>query len=96
MASKRGKKLLKSDSTRESIKSYLEELAPIERIWAYFDLVHFMSDSGQVMVVADDDDDRVEACIAYLESMGLPIFTENTEMDAHADILRERLRSDCK
>ncbi|TWT99220.1 hypothetical protein Pla108_01550 [Botrimarina colliarenosi] len=40
MATQRGKKRLKSDAKRESIKIDLEELAPIDRIWVYLNLVH--------------------------------------------------------
>lgn len=72
------------------IRSYLEGLAPLENFWIYKTekttpgLINYYS-NGQSWTLMDDDEDRLDACLVFLESIGCPIFENVDAMIAHAN-----------
>jgi len=43
-------------------------------------------------VLMDDDDERVEKCIEFLQSMNSPAFADVNEMDSYIEELRSKAR----
>ncbi|WP_339908820.1 hypothetical protein [Symmachiella dynata] len=72
------------------IEEYLLGHAPLKHFWILSTenvqpgLVHFMGADGTPYVLMDDDDERVEKCIEFLEDMGCPVFADLNEEERYA------------
>ncbi len=71
-------------------KSHLLQYADLSLFWIlrtdYIQpgLIHYLGSDGTAHTLMDDDDERVEKCIEFLEGMGNPIFADVNEMDSYA------------
>lgn len=45
-------------------------------------LIHYFDAEGRAFVLMDDDDNRVEQCVALLEARGCPVFEDVAAMDS--------------
>ena len=68
-------------------RSYLLQFAPLIFFWILRTqhvqpgLIHYLGSDGIAYALMDDDGERVEKCLEFLEGMGCAIFNDVTEMD---------------
>ena len=76
-------------------KSHLLQYADLRLFWILRTdhiqpgLIHYLGSDGTAYTLMDDDDERVEKCIEFLEDMSNPVFTDVNEMDSYAAQLGE-------
>jgi hypothetical protein len=77
---------------REYLEQFLNESADLQNCFVYFGMVNYVDQNGTQMMIMDDDDKRVEACIKFLTSIGAPNFHENgDEAKLYAKKLAENI-----
>ncbi|MBI1249793.1 hypothetical protein GC197_18355 [bacterium] len=80
------------------IRSHLLQYADLSLFWILRTdhiqpgLIHYLGSDGTAYTLMDDDDERVEKCIVFLEDMGSPVFADANEMDNYAAQLADASR----
>ncbi|MAX38772.1 MAG: hypothetical protein CME33_19620 [Gimesia sp.] len=70
-------------------KLFLEQFAQLDKFYVFKaptiqgGLICYLAADGKAYSMMDDNDERVEKCIAFLEKMDCPVFSTVEEIDAH-------------
>lgn len=78
---------------RAVLEAELRKFAELDRFWVYFGLIHYLDSVGKPSILMDDDDGRVDVCIELLESIGRPVFDDETAMNKYVEDLQARLNN---
>lgn len=76
---------------QSSIEDYLLQFASLDQFLIlnsnHFQpgLVYFIDSQGTAFALMDDDDDRVEQCVKFLESKNCPIFDDVLSLKKHTE-----------